>query len=272
MNRLIEWFARNGVAANLIAGIILVAGLLAIPNIKQEVFPEFSSNWVLVQVPYPGASPTEIEEGICAKIEEEAQGLQGVEQIVSTASENMGVVSIELLPRTDVNKLIDEVKQKVDAIETFPEESEQPVITEMIMRKQVINVAIFGKVGELSLKRTGERVRDELLAQPGITQVKLSNVRPYEITIEISEQQLRKFGLTFDEVATAVRKSSLNLPAGSIKTDTGEILLNDNGNYIRSYNPTSFQKVCMNKLHHTYSYHLWRIMEKSIYPYYVLDY
>ena len=225
MNNLIEWFARNRVAANLAAALILVAGLLAIPNIKQEVFPEFSSNWVLVRVPYPGAAPTDVEEGVCTKIEEVVRGLQGVEQIVSTAVENAGVVSIELLPRADVGKLIDEVKQKIDAIETFPEEAEKPVITEMIIRKQVINVAVFGEVSEMSLKRAGERVRDELLAQPGITQVKLENVRPYEIAIEISEQQLRRYGLTFDDVAEAIRRNSLNLPGGSIKTDSGEILL-----------------------------------------------
>ena len=242
MNKLVEWFARNGVAANLIAGLILIAGLLAIPNIKQEVFPEFSSNWVLVRVPYPGAAPTEVEESICAKIEEVVRGLQGVEQIVSTAGENVGVVSIELLPRTDVGKLIGEVKQKVDAIETFPEDAEKPVITEMIIRKQVINVAVFGEVGELALKRAGERVRDELLAQSGITQVKLVNVRPYEITIEISEQQLQRYGLTFNEVATAVRKSSLNLPGGSIKTDSGEILLRVKG---QAYRGADFEDITL---------------------------
>ncbi len=242
MNKLIEWFARNGVAANLVAGLILIVGLLAIPNIKQEVFPEFSSNWVLVRVPYPGAAPTEVEEGICAKIEEVVRGLQGVEQIVSTAAENAGVVSIELLPRTDVGKLIDDVKQKVDAIETFPENAEKPVITEMIIRKQVINVAVSGDVGELALKRAGERVRDELLAQPGITQVKLGNVRPYEISIEISEQQLQKYGLTFNEVAAAVRKSSLNLPGGSIKTESGEILLRVKG---QAYHGADFEDITL---------------------------
>ena len=242
MNKVIEWFARNRVAANLVAALILVAGLLAIPNIKQEVFPEFSSNWVLVRVPYPGAAPTEVEEGICAKIEEVVRGLQGVEQIVSTAAENVGVVSIELLPHTDVGKLIDEVKQKVDAIETFPEEAEKPVITEMIIRKQVINVAVFGEVGELALKRAGERVRDELLAQPGITQVKLVNVRPYEISIELSEQQLQRYGLTFSEVAAAVRASSLNLPVGSIKTDSGEILLRVEG---QAYRGADFEDITL---------------------------
>jgi multidrug efflux pump subunit AcrB len=149
-------------------------------------------------------------------------------------------VSIELLPHTDVGKLIGEVKQKVDAIETLPEEAEKPVITEMIIRKQVINVAVFGEVGEMALKRAGEQVRDELLAQPGITQVKLENVRPYEISIEISEQQLQRYGLTFNEVTTAVRKTSLNLPGGSIKTDSGEILLRVRG---QAYHGADFEDI-----------------------------
>ena len=200
MNRMVEWFARNGVAANLLAAFIIVSGLLAIPKIKQEIFPEFSSDWVMVQMIYPGAAPKEVEKAICVKIEDAVQGLQGVEQTVSNASEGIGVVTIELLPHTDVGKLIDEVKQRIDAIETFPDEAEKPKITEMIMRKQVINVAVSGRVDELALKRAGERVRDELLAQKGITQVELVNVRPYEMTVELPEAQLRRFGLTFDEV------------------------------------------------------------------------
>lgn len=234
MNRVIEWFAVNRVAANLLAAFILIAGFMAIPKIRQEVFPEFDSNWVMVQVPYPGAAPAEVEEGICVKVEDAVQGLQGVKQVMSTASEGIGVVSVELLPRTDAGKLLDEIKQNVDAIETMPEEAEQPVITELIIRKQVINVAVAGEVGELALKRAGERVRDELLAQPGITQVELVNARPYEMAIELPEAQLRRFGLTFDEVATAVRRSSLDLPGGTIKTDSGEILLRVKGQAYRA--------------------------------------
>jgi multidrug efflux pump subunit AcrB len=242
VNSIIQWFARNRVAANLLAAFILVAGFLAIPKIKQEVFPELSAGWVMVQTPYPGAAPEEVEEAICAKIEEAVQGLEGVEQIVSTAKEGFGMVTIELLPNTDVGKLIDEVKQKVDAIETFPNEAEKPVITEMVLRKQVINVTVSGEVDELALKRAGERVRDELLAQKGITQVMLVNVRPYEIAIEVSEQQLRRYGLTFDEVAAAVRKGSVNLPAGSIKTDNGEILLRTKG---QAYRGADFEELTL---------------------------
>ncbi|MEC8927683.1 MAG: efflux RND transporter permease subunit [Verrucomicrobiota bacterium] len=233
MNRVIEWFAVNRVAANLLAAFILIAGFMAVPKIRREVFPEFDSNWVMVQVPYPGAAPAEVEEGICVKVEDAIQGLQGVKQLVATAAEGMGVVSVELLPRTDAGKLLDEIKQKVDAIETFPEEAEQPVITELIIRKQVINVAVAGEVGELALKRAGERVRDELLALPGITQVELVNARPYEMAIELPEAQLRRYGLTFGEVAAAVRQSSLDLPGGSIKTGQGEILLRVKGQAYR---------------------------------------
>ncbi|MDE2680883.1 MAG: efflux RND transporter permease subunit [Verrucomicrobiota bacterium] len=225
MNKIIEWFAVNRVAANLLAAFILLAGLLAIPKIKQEVFPEFDSDWVLIEVSYPGAAPEETEEGICARVEQAVQGLQGVKQMVSTAAEGMGIVAIELLPHTDGQKFLDEAKAKVDAIDTFPEDSDKPVISEIIIRKQVINVAVSGEVGEVALKRAGERVRDELLARPGITQVELVNVRPYEISIELREEDLRRYDLTFDEVATAVRESSLNLPGGTLKTTGGDILL-----------------------------------------------
>ena len=225
MNRIIEWFAVNRVAANLLAAFILLAGFLAIPKIKQEVFPEFDSDWILIEVPYPGAAPEETEEGICARVEQSMQGLQGVKQMVSTAAEGVGIVAIELLPHTDGQKFLDEAKAKVDAIDTFPEDSDKPIISEIIIRKQVINVAVNGEVGEVALKRAGERVRDELLARPGITQVELVNVRPYEVSIELREEDLRRYDLTFDEVATAVRESSLNLPGGTLKTTGGDILL-----------------------------------------------
>ncbi len=225
MNSVIEWFARNRVAANLLAAFILMAGLLAIPKIKQEVFPEFDSDWVMIEVAYPGAAPEETEEAICARVEQAVQGLPGVKQMVSTAAEGMGVVAIELLPLTDGQKFLDEAKTKVHAIDTFPEESEKPVVSEIIIRKQVINVAVSGEVGEVALKRAGERVRDELLARPGITQVELVNVRPYEVSIELREEDLRRFNLTFEEVAAAVRASSLDLPGGTLKTTGGDMLI-----------------------------------------------
>ena len=228
MNGIVEWFARNSVAANLVAAFIVVSGLVAIPSIKQEVFPEFDSDHVIIEVPFPGSTPSEVEEMICARVEQAVQGLSGVKTVHSTSAENIGLIYIELLPQIDSEAFLDKVKARVDAIETFPEEAKKPVISNFIIRKQVINVAVYGDVGELPLKRAGERVRDELLALPEISQVELINVRPYEVSVELREEDLRLYGLTFDEVALAIRHSSLNLPGGSIKTQGGEILLRSN--------------------------------------------
>ena len=244
MNHVVEWFARNRVAANLVAAFVIISGLMAVPQIKQEVFPEFDSDWVLIEVPFPGAAPEEVEEMICARVEQAVQGLSGVKQVVSRSSENAGVVSIELLPQTDSDSFLDKAKARVDAIETFPAEAKKPVITDFIIRKQVINVAVYGDAGEMALKRAGERVRDELLALPEISQVELFNVRPYEISIELREDDLRRFGLTFDEVATAIRRSSLNLPGGSIKTRAGEILLRSN---FQAYSKKDFERFMSEK-------------------------
>jgi len=245
----IGWFARNRVAANLLMTLILVAGLITIaglplskinPNapdipslVHQEVFPEFSLGIVTVTVPYLGAAPEEVEEGVCIRIEEEIQDLDGVKRITSIAAEGMGAVTVELLAGTDSRKLLDDVKARVDAIDTFPEETEKPIIRELTNRRQVIDVAVAGNADEASLRNIADRVRDGLAALPGITLVELTNVRPYEISIEVSEQALRRHGLSFDEVARAVRRSSLDVPGGSVKTDGGEILLRTKGQAYR---------------------------------------
>ncbi len=233
MNRAIAWFAENSVSANLLMFLILGGGLWTAMSLKQEIFPEFSSDLITVSVVYLGAAPEEVEEGVCIRIEEEIQSLEGIKRITSTAVEGVGVVTVELLPGVDTRKLLDDIKNRVDAIDTFPEETEKPVIQEVIVRRQVINVAILGNADEVTLKYLGERVRDEIAALPGITQVELSNARPYEISIEVSEDALQRYGLTFDEVVRAVRRSSLDLPGGSVKTSGGEILLRTKGQAYR---------------------------------------
>ncbi len=225
MKGLVSWFASNGVVANLLMVVILVGGALSVSEIRKEVFPEFSADLISVSVLYPGAAPEEVEEGICIRIEEAVQSLPGVKRITSTASEAMGIVNVELLEGTEIRELLDEVKARVDAISTFPEEAEQPVIQEVIVRTQVINVAVSGPADEHTLKRVAEQVRDEVVSLPGITQAELSSARPYEVSIEVSEEVLLRHGLSFDQVAQAVRRSSLDLPGGSVRTQAGEILL-----------------------------------------------
>lgn len=240
MNALIAMFVRNGVAANLLMVLIGVGGLVMMPNLKREVFPEIKANQITVTVPYPGATPEEVEEGICIRVEEAVQSLEGVERVRSTALEGSGTVTIEALDGADIRALLDDVKARVDAIDTFPGEAEEPVIQEAVTVSQVINVAVSGPADELSVKRLGERVRDEILALPGITQVELVNVRPYEISIEVSEEALRRHGLSFTQVANAVRRTSLDLPGGSLKTAGGEILLRTKG---QAYTGEEFARV-----------------------------
>jgi multidrug efflux pump subunit AcrB len=242
MNKAIAWFARNGVAANLLAVLVVAGGLITVGHIKKEVFPEFSSDLINVSVVYPGAAPAEVEEGICVRIEEAIQSLEGIKQITSHAGEGLGTVRVELLPNVKARDVMDDIKTRVDAIDTFPVEAERPIVEEVLLRKQVINVAVSGPADEATLKRLGERVRDEISALPGVTQVELANARPYEISIEISEEALRRYGLTFDDVARAVRRSSLDLPGGSIKTSGGEILLRSKG---QAYRGPDFEKLVL---------------------------
>ena len=233
MHKLVDWFAANTVAANLLMVLILLSGGLAVVGIKQEVFPEFSADVISVSVPYLGAAPEEVEEGVCVRIEEQIQSLEGIKKITSTASEGVGTVSIEVEPGKDVRELLDDVKNRVDAIDTFPEETEKPIVQEVVIRRRVFVVAVSGQAEESVLRSVAERVRDDLTALEGITQVELAAARPYEVSIEVSEDALRRYGLTFDFVAEAVRRSSLDLPGGSVRTASGEILLRTKGQAYR---------------------------------------
>jgi multidrug efflux pump subunit AcrB len=242
MHGLTAWFARNGVVANLLMFLIIAVGLMTTTGLKLEVFPEISTDIVTVSVEYRGAAPEEVEEGVCVRIEEAVQDLDGIKKLTSSASEGSGTVSIEVETGYDTREVLDDVKARVDAIDTFPEETEKPVIQEVTNRFQVINVSIAGDADELTLKRIGEQVRDELTLLPEITQVELKNARPYEVSIEVSEEALRRYGLTFDDVAQAVRRSSLDLPGGSVKTASGEILLRTKG---QAYRGPEFEKLTL---------------------------
>ncbi|MEQ1632638.1 MAG: efflux RND transporter permease subunit, partial [Planctomycetota bacterium] len=190
-------------------------------------------NIVTVTVVYPGATPSEVEQGAITRIEEAVAGITGVDKVTATANEGTGVVVIEAMNDADLVQVYNDVKNRVDAIPSFPDQVEEPIIAQLVLRKEVINVAVHGDAGEEALKELGEKVRTELTSIPGISQVELTAVRPYEIAIEISETALRRFGLTFDAVADAVRRSSLDLPAGAIKAESGQTLLRVEGQAYR---------------------------------------
>jgi multidrug efflux pump subunit AcrB len=225
----IAWFARNHVAANLLLGMVIMGGLFSLPQMPQKSFPDIDVKMITVAVVYLGAAPEEVEEGVCIRIEEELEGVEGVERIRSTASEGSCSVAVELFESSDEARVLDDVKNRIDAIDTFPLETEKPIITQVTPQRSVMDIALTGPEDERTLKILGQRVRDELSALPGVTQVSLSNTRPYEISIEVSEASLQRLGLSFQQVADAVRKASLDLPGGTIKTEGGEILLRTKG-------------------------------------------
>ena len=242
MNGLIRWFAHNGIAANLLMIVIIALGIYTLPRLKQEVFPEFSSDVIRVSVTYLGATPSEVEASVCVRVEEAVYGLAGIKKVSSVAREGMGVITVEVLPGVDANKLLDEIKGRVDAIDTFPEETEKPIVEEFTLRRQVVDVVVSGDADVASLRKLAEQVRDELSTFPEISLVELANAPPYEISIEVSEETLQRYNLTFDEVASAVRRSSLDLPAGSVKTKGGEVLLRTEG---QAYRGEDFENITL---------------------------
>lgn len=240
MKGLVAWFAANPVAANLMLVLIVIGGVATIPTIRREVLPEISADAVSITVKYPGAAPAEVESAICIRIEEKIQGIEGIKRITSTAQEGLGTVVAELMVRADMRKVLDDIKTQVDAIDTFPEEAERPDIRRVEFVERVMEVALSGRVDEGTLARTGRRIRDEISSLPGITRVDLKNAPEFEISIEISEQTMRRHGLTFDRVADAIRRSSLDLPGGTLKTRGGEVLLRTKG---QAYTAEEFSRV-----------------------------
>ena len=242
MNGMIDWFAQNSVAANLLMVFIVVSGVIAAFTVTSTVFPEISLDRISIEVPCLGAAPEEVEEAVCVRIEEAIVGLDGIKQITSIASEGTGSVLVELELGADTRRVLDDIKGRIDAIDTFPDETEKPIIRELVDRNQVIDLAISGRVDEFALKAAAERVRDELSTIPEISQVELTSARPYEISIEVSESTLRRYGLTFDDVANAVRRSSLDLPGGSVRSERGEILLRTIG---QAYRGAEFENLVL---------------------------
>ena len=230
MKLLARWSVEHRVTVNLLMIFIIVVGLMSLLSMKREVFPYFSLDMVSINVVYIGASPAEIEEGIIIKIEEAVKSIEGIKRIISLAREGTGTVILELKEDVvDVQKVVDEVNTLVDAIVTFPEESETPLTQEVTIKEEAINIAIYGDASELDLRRVAEKVRDDLLSFRHISQVNLAAVRDYEISVEVSEEALRRYGLTFDRVAAAVKTGSLDLPAGVIKTSGDEVLIRSKG-------------------------------------------
>ena len=225
MRSIVSWFVDNPVAAKLMMLIIVVAGVMTFPLLDKQFFPQSEIDLIRVSVNYPGAGPAEVEKQICARIEEAVQDLAGIEEIRAIAREGYGEVIVEVRPEVDTQRLLNDVKANVDAINTFPVQSERPQIVELRWKNTMMRLQLAGDIGERELKELGEQIREELTALPWVALVELHTPRAYEVGIEVSDAALKNYQLDFDEVAQAVRGYSLNLPGGKIRAAGGDIAL-----------------------------------------------
>lgn len=226
---IIAWFASNHVAANLLMFLIIAFGIVSAFTIRMQTTPDFELNNIQIRVPYLGAAPQEVEEGVVIKIEEAIQDIDGIVEINSVAREGIGSVTAEVATGEDINEILIEIKTRVDAISTFPALTEKPIIYKQEVPIHIVFVSIYGDLDQFARKQIAQEVRDELMAIPAVNQVQILGDRDYEISIEVSEHVLRQYGLTMSEISQAIRNSSVDMPGGAIKTDGGDILLRTEG-------------------------------------------
>lgn len=239
---LIAWFAHNPVAANLLMIIIIVAGLFSVATITKKVQPDIVLPLIQVRMAYPGAAPVDVENGIIIQIEKAIEDVDGITRVSSVANEGSAQVTMEVDESLDINEVLNDVKVRVDSILTFPVDSEPPIVMRTIIRNDAIRLEIHGDIDPINQKELAQAIRDELLQLNDVNSVTLSGARDYEISIEVSENTLLKYGLSLDQVAQRIRQSSLDLPAGSLKTDGGEILVRTQA---QAYNYQDFDKIVL---------------------------
>ena len=240
MNRLIQWFVENPIAANLCMVMILLGGFSSLFKLNKEVFPDIALDIIQVGVVYPGAGPKEVETQIVVRIEEAIANLDGIDRITSEAREGYANVSVEAVKGQDIQALLNDVKTRVDAITTFPTDVERPQVQQLIANKEVMSLALYGDAGEIELKQVATQLRDELGLLNAVSLVSLRATRDDEISIEVSEHTLRQYQLTFDDISRAIAAQSLDVPAGVVKSQTGNIQVQTRG---QNYTASDFASV-----------------------------
>ncbi len=225
MRKIINFFIKYNVWTNVLLFSTIGFGILFFSNLKYSFFPEISTDLVTIQVVFPGSSPEEVEEGVVLKIEENIDGIEGIERVTSVSRENFGSINVEILKGYDVDKVLIDIKNAVDRINSFPVGIEKPVIFEQKFRTRALSVALYGSTDLYNLKYIAENFRDRLLAEPEISQVNISGIPNLEFSIELSEKKMRKYNLTFSEVSAAVAAANLNISGGKFETPQEEILI-----------------------------------------------
>ncbi|MEM6297783.1 MAG: efflux RND transporter permease subunit [Bacteroidota bacterium] len=226
MRKVVEFFVKFPIWANAILVTLVLFGVISYAfRMKKAFFPERDPGRLYVAVAQPGASPEEMEEGVTLKVEEALQGIEGIDEITSISTENASSINIQLLKEYDTDEILAEVKNAVDGINSFPLDAEPPVVAKLRQRSRGVNLALYGDVSRKNLKRFAEQIEDEFLASGLISKVNLSGYPALEISIEVPEVTLSRYGLTFTQVANAVRGNNRDISAGSIKAKDEEILI-----------------------------------------------
>ncbi len=239
---MIRWFTENKVASNLLMIAIAIGGLMSLPLLDREVMPAVPLDMITIDVNYPGASPAEIEERICIRIEEAIHDLEGIKSIGAEAVDGRGGVSVEVAKGFDTQKILADIKARVDELDTLPEQAEEPQIQEAPWSEEVIELVVSANTDEATLRRIAYRVRDDVARLHGVDEVEVEGLRQPEMAIEVSEFTLRKYNLTFDDIVAAIRRSSINLPGGAIRAEGGDITLRT---FEQAYVATDFADIVL---------------------------
>ena len=235
MEKIISYFVKYKVWTNVLMFSTFIFGLIALMGLRYSFFPEIRPDILNIQVVFPGASPEEVEEGVVLKVEEALEGLDDIERVTSISRENFGNITVEATKDSDLDKVLADVKNAVDGISSFPVGIEKPIISQQKFRTRALSVIVYGEADLYNLKFYADRIRDDLLATPEISQVQIDGVPSLEFAVEVSEATLRKYNLTFTSVANAVAAANLNISGGKFDTESEEVL-------IRAYGREYFAK------------------------------
>jgi len=223
---LIGWFSNNHVAANILMFFLLIGGVFSLGVMRRETFPSIDPNLITVSVVYPGATPYEIEESITGRIEDTLQGIEGVKRIKSTASEGLGVVNVEVKEFADQNEVYDDVETAVNGLSSFPpQDAERPIVQKVKLTPNVMTLALFGEVSTQTLRHWADTIDEELRQLPGVSLTSVRGIPEYQISIEVSEERLRKYGMSLEQIRQRIRQFSTDIPAGNVESQRGEVLL-----------------------------------------------
>lgn len=240
MRSIIYWFIDNPIAANLLMVVIIVGGIFGFKTIGKEVFPLGDVDTLTISAAYQGASPSEVEQQVIVRIEEAIADLDGIDEINSSAREASAIITVEVVKNYDTQRLLNNIKTRIDSLTTLPDEVDNIQVVEVIALRPLMSIAVYGNVEETILKDASQWLQQELLKLRSVSRVDIENSRDREMIIEVSENTLRNYGLRFDDIAAAIRNNSINIPAGTIKTNAGNYQVQSRG---QAFTSEDFSKI-----------------------------